>query len=190
VAAGALACSPSARYKTLTFLLDGIPPPAKSKPAPAAGDVAVSTTAVVAAAAPPLQATAGGSQTAMATLMSREAGAGDVFHPPFQSQLCQFCHNFGEGTDRLRYPLPTLCFQCHGRLDQMGPHVMWPVQQGRCVTCHNPHQAPNKKLLRMPAPRLCFQCHNPDKLKHGVDNIKCLDCHNPHSSKEPHLLKP
>lgn len=189
MAAAEVACSPAARYKTLTFLLDGVPPPAKIKAAPSSEAVAVSSAAVSAAPAPPSQAAAGVSTTAMATLMSREPVAGDVFHPPFRRQLCQFCHNFGSGTDRLRYPLPDLCFQCHGHLDKMGPHVMWPVQQGRCVTCHNPHQAPNAKLLRMPPPRLCFQCHNPDKLSHGIDNIRCLDCHTPHSSKQPHLLK-
>lgn len=175
------ACSPMARRRILTVLLDGVPPaPAAKVPAapPSSAPSSSSAAPIVAAASAPL------SVPLLSSLMTRDPAAGDVYHPPFQRQLCQFCHNFGSGIDRLRYPPPTLCFQCHGRVDQMGPTVHWPVRQGRCVTCHNPHQAPNQKLLRMAPPRLCFQCHNPDKLSHGPDNPQCLDCHNPHSAQE------
>lgn len=189
LAAAAAACTPAARYKALSLLLDGVPPPADGKPKTPADCVAVSTASAAGAASPAGEPSAE-SLPAMQSLMTRDPAAGDVYHPPFQRQLCLFCHNFGAGTDRLRYPLPTLCFQCHGRLDQMGPHVMWPVKQGRCVTCHNPHQAPNAKLLRMAPPRLCFQCHNPDLLSHGTENVQCLSCHDPHSSRSPRLIKP
>lgn len=190
-AALALGCSPGARRSALEFLLDGVPPLPEAKapartpssspsPAPAAPQASTGT-----ASASPVDTL---SIPQLAGLMSRDPAAGEVYHPPFQKNLCQFCHNFGSGIDRLRYTPPTLCFQCHGRMDQMGPTTHWPVKQGRCVTCHNPHQAPNKRLLRMTPPRLCFQCHNPEKLSHGSDNPKCLDCHNPHSAG-PRLIK-
>lgn len=187
-AALALGCSPTARRRTLEFLLDGVPPLPEAKPSartpsspPSPAATAPQASTATASAAQPPEAM---SVPQLAGLMSRDPAAGEVYHPPFQRNLCQFCHNFGSGIDRLRYPPPTLCFQCHGRLDQMGPTTHWPVKQGRCVTCHNPHQAPNKRLLRMTPPRLCFQCHNPDKLSHGPDNPQCLDCHNPHSAGE------
>lgn len=185
--AAAAGCTPGARRGVLEFLLDGVPPAEKPAPQPAAPATAVAV-ATAAAHSPAVDPAAPQGVPILTSLMTRDPAAGDVFHPPFQRQLCQFCHNFGAGIDRLRYPPPTLCFQCHGRVDQMGPTTHWPVRQGRCVTCHNPHQAPNKRLLRMAPPRLCFQCHNPDTLSHGPDNPQCLECHNPHSAG-PRLLK-
>lgn len=182
LAASAVAtgCSPVARRSVLEFLLDGVPPPKRTVPPLLAPGTAVAVSSD-SARAPAIDPNSPQAVPSLTSLISRDPTAGDVFHPPFQHQLCQFCHNFGTGIDRLRYPPPTLCFQCHGRLDEMGPVTHWPVRQGRCVTCHNPHQAPNKRLLRMTPPRLCFQCHNPNKLSHGPDNPKCLECHNPHS---------
>ncbi len=179
-----VACTPVTRHKVLSILLDGVPPLVEKKPPPKKTDTVVRSTETVRSA--PVRAKA-----PTTTMFSDNIKTGDIFHPPFKQKLCLFCHSNGLGKDRLRFPLPTICFQCHGRLDQMGETVHWPVRQGRCTTCHNPHQAGVKKLLCMPVPRLCFRCHNVDLLskeKHARDVNLCLDCHNPHSAAKRRLL--
>lgn len=169
----ASACSTTTRHKVLTFFFDGVP-------SMDAADAGKSTT-------PSASYASGTVQISSAAAIAFPKVSGDVVHPPYQSQSCSACHEFG-GPEGLTAPLAELCFLCHERID-MGSVVHWPVKQGRCTLCHDPHQSPNPRLLRRPATTLCLSCHNANQLAHGAEMGACLDCHQPHSSNQAKLLK-
>ncbi|MCL4515368.1 MAG: cytochrome c3 family protein [Firmicutes bacterium] len=91
-------------------------------------------------------------------------------------------------------------------------YVHWPVAQGMCDSCHNPHLpgagpgetgqegAPEvRDLLVTPVGEICYVCHGDKqepitKIAHGDPKIEganrqnpCLTCHTPHSSDFEHL---
>lgn len=169
----ASACSTTTRHKVLTFFFDGVP----SIDAAASDKAATNTTSYA----------SGTVQISSAAAIAFPKVTGDVVHPPYQSQSCTACHEFG-GPEGLTAPLAELCSQCHERID-IGSVVHWPVKQGRCSLCHDPHQSPNPRLLRRPATTLCLSCHNGSQLSHGPEMGACLDCHQPHSSNQAKLLK-
>jgi predicted CXXCH cytochrome family protein len=66
-----------------------------------------------------------------------------------------------------------------------------------CVSCHNPHNAKNPKLLVEEAGALCLSCH--EEIKNLVSHAqtthdavstgaKCLSCHDPHAANVEKLL--
>lgn len=69
-----------------------------------------------------------------------------------------------------------------------------PIEEGECITCHDPHQADNKFLLiENSVQDLCFTCHenniNNYKFLHGpVAAGDCIVCHDPHASINDFLL--
>ncbi len=162
-------CSSESRYKVLNFLLDGVPPPKSN------------------ANGAPAQAPSSGqekpAQPAEVAPASHVSNSG-TSHPPYEAKMCDACHDAEGGSNGLKAVPPDLCYQCHEPMDKAGPVVHWPVKQGRCLSCHNPHSAGNEKLLNIKVPNLCFQCHNPGLLAHGSDMGLCTDCHSPHSAGE------
>jgi predicted CXXCH cytochrome family protein len=70
------------------------------------------------------------------------------------------------------------------------------VENGDCISCHDPHASANKKLLSKPADKLCFDCHEDLQqalakapFKHDpVGNGDCASCHSAHQSSERGLL--
>jgi len=113
------------------------------------------------------------------------------FHPPFLENQCDSCHET-KFSQRLVLQGKELCFACHDDFTKDKKIVHYPVSEGACIECHNPHQSPNKFLLKKAIPETCFSCHDEKDIKenptHKGQNI-CTDCHNAHASNEEKLLK-
>jgi predicted CXXCH cytochrome family protein len=122
---------------------------------------------------------------------------GKTIHPVAES--CDGCHQSvttphpqkGKKTFKLTQEPPEMCYTCH---EQFGKKslVHFPVQNGMCTMCHNPHSSDQPKLLAQPLKDLCGACH-PDHLKfkvvHGpVSAGDCTACHTPHESDTKALL--
>jgi predicted CXXCH cytochrome family protein len=65
-----------------------------------------------------------------------------------------------------------------------------------CLECHDPHQAPNERLLKKTIPGLCWSCHDDFAKGEGVRSVHppmeeglCLECHDPHASDNERMLK-
>ena len=109
-------------------------------------------------------------------------------HAPFENEACDSCHS-QEHKKFVETP-EKLCYQCH---DNYGKNnfVHGPVSSASCTTCHNPHAAPNAKILLKPKGEICAECHD---IKPGTHNHKpvqdknCTGCHSPHSSAFKGLL--
>ena len=121
-----------------------------------------------------------------------------VAHPA--SDDCANCHK-GNGSDHpqanikgfeLIMKVPQLCYSCHDPLNTKKT-IHPPVEGGECLTCHSPHNSPNKSLLvDFPVSKLCLNCHDLklEKVQHKpVIDGNCLGCHNPHQSDFAKLLK-
>jgi len=79
------------------------------------------------------------------------------------------------------------CQNCHS--EKSGPFIHehpvtlnYLVNGGGCVECHEPHGAPNERLLRQPGNGLCLQCHTLPPLhrtQHSGLGAKadCVLCH-------------
>jgi len=70
--------------------------------------------------------------------------------------------------------------------------IHYPIAEGTCLDCHDPHQAPNKNILKKNVPQICFTCHEENDIRanpahEGQNN--CMECHNPHASNEEKLFK-
>ncbi len=87
---------------------------------------------------------------------------------------------------------------CHDDYRQMTArkYAHFPAQQS-CVTCHNPHDSKQPKLLLEDTGTLCANCHQDiqkialeSPVKHDAltQGSKCANCHNPHGSDVEHLL--
>jgi predicted CXXCH cytochrome family protein len=122
--------------------------------------------------------------------------AGTV-HPAAYS--CESCHmasgtphpQKNKKTFQLMQQVPDLCYMCHAAFGQK-PHVHPPVKDGMCMTCHDPHESAEPKLLAQPASSLCMMCH-PDKVEHKyvhgpASTGDCVVCHNPHESGNDSLV--
>jgi predicted CXXCH cytochrome family protein len=97
-----------------------------------------------------LAAGAAASESRLAPLPREQAVS---THGPFQSGDCDVCH------ERKNPKSPgaaikvsnDLCFECHDEFKGSAPvrmeKAVHPSSQGRCTTCHSPHNARKKKLL-------------------------------------------
>lgn len=116
-------------------------------------------------------------------------------HRPFLLQNCTNCHTaHGTGKTRkkskLKDPLGRLCLSCHQKIAQKTNAVAshFPVKQGGCLECHNPHASKYVRLLKRPVPTVCQVCHRQvrERLARRVhfpfEKGHCLDCHDPHGS--------
>jgi predicted CXXCH cytochrome family protein len=195
-----LSCSRSTRHKMLGVLFDD--PPTSEK------------ATVVDSLVPPPAATA-------------EAGAAsqlvvEVLHSPYEDKDCESCHAIaypkpgkkkgaipassatGDRSGlRLIVPASQLCFECHDDMtveafEADDKTVHYPVEEGECLECHDPHKSEFASLLRRAKPieSLCFTCHESDDIltsdQHGdmtPEERNCVECHDPHASKDEYLLK-
>ena len=169
-------CRPQMRYELLTFFFDGVPP-LTSPDANQISDARQTSEQVKGAVAVP-------------------AESGSSRHQPAKD--CNKCHEEGSRYNRkqLHQPLQLLCYRCHTNFGMaLDAHIHGPVAVGACLSCHNPHQSDEPKLLTAKDPQLCYQCHvGTDIIEIPVhrDNqsAKCTKCHDPHLSGNKFLLRP
>lgn len=168
-------CSPVSRYRVLSAVFDGVPPPPGMEvPAPALETQG------------PTSALSDGLARLRAERRPR-AKPGIVIlsvHKPVADRQCDQCHNLDSpGGDMAKDA--TLCDKCHAdqRREQGWDHG--PINLGTCIPCHLPHRSSHEHLLAMAVPDLCLNCHQavtpegPDY--HRVDNFaSCTTCHDPH----------
>lgn len=148
-------------------------------------------------------------------------------HAPTANWLCTYCHTGeadaynmeDEGKSRYIWPDPIskVCAGCHDQVDnwQANKYGHGPVNDGRCMRCHNPHGSNNEFFLRKPIWKLCTTCHTEkaipgnhivagfvfgrnkgahptkdraDPARPGRDFV-CTSCHNPHGSSGIYLLR-
>ncbi|HVN83269.1 MAG TPA: cytochrome c3 family protein [Candidatus Binatia bacterium] len=122
---------------------------------------------------------------------------GSTVHPIAEN--CETCHESvatphpkkGQNTFKLTQEPPDLCYTCHEKFGDKSL-IHFPVQNGMCTTCHNPHSSNQEKLLAQPQKDLCGTCHADHigfKVLHGpVSAGSCTACHTPHESNTKHLL--
>lgn len=124
-------------------------------------------------------------------------GKAQSVHPPVKDGLCTACHLATTETDKktihpgnlsitLIQQGADLCYQCHAPKNTKKT-VHAPVMAGDCITCHDPHQSPNKGMLKQAGARLCFQCHPDNMIKQKVlhppfASEDCSGCHDNHES--------
>ncbi len=128
--------------------------------------------------------------------------AGEL-HAPFSEGSCKGCHRqpFAERI-RLRSRGEKLCVSCHGDLafDRSGDdgtvHAAMRGERSRagCLSCHDPHMSPHRRLLVAPGSELCNRCHQEvvtaatAETGHAAAAEDCLHCHRPHVAAERPLL--
>lgn len=179
VAAAVLAasCSPESRYRVLSAVFDGVPPPAGFE-TPAPGIVV-----------PSVEVPGSGFLDDLRTLREQRPPRDTTpvilsVHKPVAERKCRECH--GDPEDVAIIPHDArLCDKCHldQRRDQGWDHG--PINLGTCIPCHTPHRSRHKSLLSEPLPDLCLHCHkdvSPDGPDyHVVANFAdCSACHDPH----------
>jgi len=94
-----------------------------------------------------------------------------------------------------------LCQSCHQDVVQAkradnGVHLHQPVQEGRCLDCHQLHEPAAPKYLAKTQQDLCSSCHasiaarTKDRTQHDpFRKGNCAACHEVHASSQEHLLK-
>ncbi|MBI2930252.1 MAG: hypothetical protein HYY16_01255 [Planctomycetes bacterium] len=98
------------------------------------------------------------------------------------------------GADKLR----KMCLKCHEKFEQSlagkTPHK--PLEEGKCIPCHNPHASDDKHFLDDAEARLCVTCHKPFEqvlarpfVHTPLKKRGCSDCHDPHAATTEDLLK-
>lgn len=124
-------------------------------------------------------------------------------HRPVANKMCNQCHE--EPTSKTPFATKRqgfeLCRGCHSSMvnDAFTKNrIHWPVvDKTGCLNCHNPHAAPEKRLLKSKQGELCGRCH-PDiieKQKHSptkhkpVNDGQCTSCHSPHASNNVFLFE-
>lgn len=112
-------------------------------------------------------------------------------HPPYRQRTCGACHDVGRRM-QVYEDLPGACKACHADYfsDRVGH---FPVAEGQCMQCHDPHRSTNRALLIADILDTCVQCHDePEDLSeeaHGGDGVEnCVKCHDAHFGVSP-LLK-
>lgn len=124
-------------------------------------------------------------------------------HPPVAGGMCESCHvssvnpqaktkHPGNREITLVQQGADLCAMCH---ESKGTKkfVHAPIRGGDCISCHDPHQSPNKGMLKTAMPDLCFQCHPEEIRKQAhmhppVAAGDCSNCHDNHQSDLPARL--
>jgi predicted CXXCH cytochrome family protein len=200
-----LGCSSQTRYKVMSKLFDGVPPP---------------KTAAERAAVDSLAAR----QVAKWKIEEIKM----VVHGPYAAKECGACHalpgtksfrssmvqgssvkpsfnSIAASSGRLARPPEELCVYCHSEKSpddpgNEGKFFHGPVAAGECTECHNPHQSRNPYMLReKPGRKLCLSCHGSDESDEfaheeggssaGRDEGNCLACHDPHMSERRFLVR-
>lgn len=155
----ALGCGAETRYRVLSFVFDGVPPPPGAA-ASAAGDGAPESV----------------SPTATSRSTYRQ-------HVPYAKRNCGGCHE--SGTNALLARPPELCLSCHPMELKEKRFIHAPVVSGFCLVCHAPHGSKYPWLLLAEPREMCFYCHNPADIflnpAHQDREAPCTDCHDPHA---------
>jgi len=126
-------------------------------------------------------------------------------HQPTKEENCESCHKRHGFAQTLVLTATTndLCYSCHADLkaefDKASVH--FPVSDGKCWDCHDPHASDKKGLLRaapegLDDPSACFMCHKAelDSSLHAAvphppfNELECTRCHAPHASEHTGLL--
>jgi len=159
-------CDATARYRVLSVLFDGVPPPGAPEK-PGAEQVARLT------ALPP----------------ARRVVAGT--HGPYAARQCTACHE-SAANNRLVVPREELCFRCHElKLDKK--YIHGPLASGGCTACHDPHSSGYRYLLRAEAETFCVYCHDRQAVAsvaaHAGVDAQCTLCHDAHMSDKQYLLR-
>ena len=89
-----------------------------------------------------------------------------------------------------------LCLECHDTIEQTleSSFVHFPVENGECSECHNPHTSNHGKLLVDDINSLCQKCHEdvipekPRSIHKAVAEGNCVNCHDPHASNNKFML--
>jgi predicted CXXCH cytochrome family protein len=111
-------------------------------------------------------------------------------HPPFVTRDCAQCHNLSDRM-KARDDLLTTCKVCHA--DYFAERVEhFPVKEGQCFECHDPHRSERDHLLTLSVLDGCLQCHDPpedlSQPAHGAAGVEnCTACHDPHFGPAPML---
>jgi len=142
--------------------------------------------------------TASSAVRAAVSTCAKECHQDIINHPVMHSvsrERCDACHVQGNAKQhRFSFIVAKdqLCVRCHAVPHEGVMHA--PVQQGRCLECHDPHGSDHpRSLIADPQRALCVKCHTqefpPSQFVHGPVAVgACIVCHKPHSSKEPGLL--
>lgn len=127
-------------------------------------------------------------------------------HQPATGDQCETCHKrhgFAQALV-LQDNTSQLCFSCHADLKETyaSGNVHFPVAEGTCWDCHDPHGSNKPMFLRTGPddandPQSCLICHKDDvagslhaKYPHKpFEDLNCVDCHNPHNSPQAGLLR-
>ncbi len=120
-------------------------------------------------------------------------------HKPFGEIMCDSCHSdVSPDPVSLRAPQIELCYRCHSDMKkEVNSHsnIHFPVEDGRCSSCHAPHASKYEHLVLATGKELCANCH-PDLMKKleaeyvhkPAAQGDCINCHKPHSAEEEALL--
>jgi predicted CXXCH cytochrome family protein len=162
VGAQCLGCwSPETRHRVMSFLFDGVPPPAVAIPIEQSG-----------------------------TEPALEETPQLSVHGPVAQRKCDLCHE-SQYSHRLKMDKSKLCRTCHTPDRFEGPVVHGPVASGLCYGCHDAHRSRFPFLLLEDRSTICGRCHNPETIdQHRAEKgDDCLSCHTPHVAEKEYLLK-
>ncbi len=101
-------------------------------------------------------------------------------HSPVKKSYLN-CHNphaSEKNVGLLKAEEPALCLSCH-KTDSSGfkkRHMNYPVEQGRCTSCHDPHGSNSGAILA-------------DNVHAPIKNKMCNQCHNEPDSAQPFAVK-
>lgn len=126
-------------------------------------------------------------------------------HPATKDEQCETCHKRHGFAQQLilQDDSNQLCYSCHEDLEAeyTSGHVHFPVAEGRCWDCHDPHGADKEFHLRTGPegandPASCLICHKEDvasalnaEVPHApFTDQDCTTCHDAHNSAVPGLL--
>jgi len=119
-------------------------------------------------------------------------------HGPATAGACTMCHVWldeAKHSFELKHDGARLCGFCHlGEVVTAARYLHEPVEQGKCLECHDPHGSAVPFLLRAESDRdLCLECHAETfdgPYAHAADAQRaCSGCHQPHASMLPNLLR-
>jgi len=127
-------------------------------------------------------------------------------HEPAKNEDCETCHKRHGFAQQLVLHETTmeLCYGCHEDVRERfsSGNVHFPVSDGKCWDCHDPHSSDKEGLLRsgpeeVDDPGSCLVCHKSEidplltttHVHTPFKELKCLTCHNAHSSEHDGLLK-
>lgn len=131
-----------------------------------------------------------GAEPAPAGFRAQRTHGGDI-------SRCSSCHEADQSLRAGGYP--GVCLSCHEVTSANPAHLEGPERNlhfraniSRCNRCHDPHAAPDRKLLKGDAQELCTACHPGFEAGDGThaayDEGGCAACHDSHFSGFPKIL--